>query len=88
LKADFEAWIVVKGSRHGKRYAERKVLNVPVELALGLYEKLSDLQVREALNDLIAEDERRRELEEKRRRAKELTAGYDPFASQITRRNA
>lgn len=58
-KADYETWIVEKGVRGGKPYARRHPLQVPLLLATGRYEKLSDLQLREARNDLDAEHRRR-----------------------------
>jgi len=58
-KADYETFVVRIGRRHGKRYAERRPLTVPWELARGNYEALSSLQLREAFNDLKAELARR-----------------------------
>lgn len=54
-----EAYVVVIGRVKGKRYAKRQSLNVPLDLALGQYERLSDLQLREARKDLNAEHLRR-----------------------------
>ncbi len=73
--------------RAGLAAAERafeeksKRLGVRPEVVLGQLEKLSCLQLRELKNDCIAEEELRRHAE-----IKKLTAGYDPLASQITRR--
>lgn len=70
--------MVVLGRRHGKRYADRKPLNVPVALAVGNYESLSDLAVREFFHDIKAEHERR-----SLPAAPPTSNGYDPAASQI-----
>lgn len=59
MAADYEAYIVVIGTRDFQRYADRHVLHVPVDLARGRLEDLSDLQVREALRDLLHEFGRR-----------------------------
>lgn len=72
MKADYETFVVRIGRRHGRRYAERKPLNVPWDLARGSYEKLSALQLREALNDLNEEQQRRN-----------APPQYDPLASQF-----
>lgn len=82
-KDGFEAYITVIGQRHGARYVERRYLNVPLQVATGQFESLSELQLRELTNDCIAEDERRREVREKRAEAERKTGSYDPFASQI-----
>ena len=60
-KADYETWLVEKGKRNGATYTRRHALQVPLNLARGLYHKLSDLQLREAVNDLSAEQRRREE---------------------------
>ncbi len=66
----------------GRGFEEKsKRLGVRPEVVLGQLEKLSCLQLRELKNDCIAEEELRRHAE-----IKKLTAGYDPLASQITRR--
>lgn len=78
-KADYETFAVRVGRRHGKRYAERRALQVPWELARGNYGKLSDLQLREAINDLAAEAARRNLPAAPKR------STYDPLASQIRR---
>lgn len=88
MKEDFEAYVVVIRHVRGARVAERKYLNVPLDLATGNYERLSDLQLREFTNDCIAEDERRREAAERQASVKKATGTYDPLASQITRRAA
>jgi hypothetical protein len=85
-KDGFEAYITVIGQRHGARYVERRYLNVPLDVATGNIERISELALRELTNDCIAEDERRRELAEKRASAKTATGTYDPFASQIRTR--
>lgn len=54
-----EVWITAKGVRKGKAWARRFEMRVPLHLATGQLEKLSDLQVREAIRDLQAEQERR-----------------------------
>lgn len=86
-KEDFEAYVVTIRHVRGKRVAERKYLQVPLDLATGNYERLSDLQLREFTNDCIAEDERRREAAQRREATKQATGTYDPLASQITRRS-
>jgi hypothetical protein len=58
-KADYETWITEKGTHKGKPYARRWDLKVPLNVARGLYHKLSDLQLREITNDLLAERKRR-----------------------------
>ncbi len=60
-KAEYETWLVERGRRNGAPYARRHALQVPLALACGLYERLSDLQLREAINDLTAERRRREE---------------------------
>ncbi len=61
MRPDYEVWLVERGRRGGKPYARRYPLGVPLHLARGLYGKLSDLQLREAHNDLTAERRRREE---------------------------
>ena len=85
-KEHYEAIITVTGVRAGKRYYEDYALQVPVDLARGLYEKLSDLQVREFIHDLQAEQQRRAEVAEKQAAVAEACGGYDPF--QALRRSA
>jgi hypothetical protein len=58
-KSHHETYVVRIGQRSGERYAQRRPLNVPWHLATGNYEKLSALQIREALVDLRAEQQRR-----------------------------
>jgi hypothetical protein len=58
-KADYEAWLVEKGRRNGAPYAHRHELHVPLNLARGRLEDLSDLQLREALRDPNHEAQRR-----------------------------
>lgn len=77
-KEDYETWVARKGRRHGKPYGERKPLAVPWNLARGNYEALSDLQLREALNDLGAEAARRGVSA-----SSPAPPTYDPLASQI-----
>ena len=84
-KAAFEVYIVAIGRRDGQRYADRLPLNVPLDLALGRLEELSDLQVREALNDLAAEQERRATASARHAEIAAACGGYDPFASQVLR---
>jgi hypothetical protein len=83
----YEVFVTRIGRRDGKKYAERRELQIPWFLATGLYEKLSDLQIREFLNDLLAEQMRREEAEAKAQAVAERCGGYDPFASQIIRRS-
>jgi hypothetical protein len=57
-KAGYETWCGEKGTRNGKPYARRYPLAVPLAAARGQYEKLSNLQLRELINDLLAEQRR------------------------------
>ena len=82
-KESFETHATRIGRRDGKRYAERRQLQVPWHLAVGHYEKLSDLQVREFLNDLLAEQRRREQQAAKSAAIETKCGGYDPFASQF-----
>ncbi len=86
LKQDYEAYLVVIRHVHGERKVERKVLNVPLDVATNNLERLSALQLRELTNDCIAEDERRGATIERRAEIENQTGSYDPLASQITRR--
>jgi hypothetical protein len=54
-----EGWITVVGHRRGKRHVERHPLNVPLELARGHLEKLSELALRELAQDIAHEQSRR-----------------------------
>lgn len=81
MKQDYEVYVVVIGRREGKRYAERKPLNVPVALATGRYEELSDLQLREFTNDAIAERERRDTAEQQRADNQAALGDWDPWAA-------
>jgi hypothetical protein len=54
-----EAFVVTIAERAGKRVADRLPLGVPVALATGRLEQLSDCRLREALKDLSAEAARR-----------------------------
>lgn len=74
-----EAYIVALGEKNGKRWAERLPLHVPVDLARGWYEGLSELQIREAINDLLAEQMRREERDQHRAEIAERTGGWNPF---------
>jgi hypothetical protein len=58
-KAAYETWLVEKGTRLGKPYARRYDLAVPLDVARGRFERLSNLQLRELINDLLAERRRR-----------------------------
>lgn len=84
-KEAFETYIVVIGQRLGQRYAERKPLNVPLDLALGRHEDLSDLQLREAIQDLTVERKRREAQARHEAEVAKKCGGYDPFASQFRR---
>lgn len=84
-KETYEAYIVVIGRRDGVRYADRKPLNVPVDHATGSLKGLSDLQLREAAQDLAVEQERRNEEAQRHSEVAAKCGGYDPFASQIRR---
>lgn len=57
--SDFEAYVVLIGRRKGKRYAERKPLNVPTAAATGNFEDLSDRALRDLITDLTNEQTRR-----------------------------
>ncbi len=70
-----EAYIVRIGTRDGKRYAERLRLQMRVDHATGNLERLSDLALREAANDIAAEQARRGPTTPD-------TPKYDPFTSQ------
>jgi len=54
-----EAYIVILGTRGQKRYAERRPLCVPVALATGDLERLSNRALNDAIQDLTAEQLRR-----------------------------
>jgi hypothetical protein len=58
-KGDYEVWLVERGRHNGKPYARRHELTIPLNLARGRLEALSDLQLREALRDLNHEHDRR-----------------------------
>lgn len=75
-KEHYEVYIVEIGMRKGKRYADRHPLNLRLDHAVGNLEKLSNLQLREAIRDLQVEEQRRDIPTAK---------AYDPFASQIRR---
>jgi hypothetical protein len=83
-----ESWIVEKGVRKGKPYAKRHHLHVPIDLATGHLERLSDLAVREAIKDLQAEQERRRVPEVEpialpTSRPRRAPRAHDPMQSQF-----
>ena len=56
---EYEAYVVEVGYRSGKRYANRLILHVPLDVATGRLERVSDLQLRELERDLKAERKRR-----------------------------
>jgi hypothetical protein len=62
-RPDYEVWLVEKGRRGGKPYTRRHALGVPLNLARGLLEKCSSLQLREAANDIAAERRERGDIE-------------------------
>lgn len=74
-----EAYIVVIAEQGGTRTVDRHALNVPVELARGQYEDLSDLAVREFIKDMTAERDRRKAVTENRRAIAQRTGGWSPF---------
>lgn len=74
-----ESYIVTIGSAGGQRTAERRPLHVPVELATGQLERLSDLAIREAIKDLTAEEARRQEQAARRADIQTKTGGWSPF---------
>lgn len=82
-KEAFETHATRIGRRDGKRYAERRQLQVPWDLAIGHYEKLSDLQVREFLNDMLAEQLRREAAAATAVAVNNKCAGFDPWATQF-----
>ncbi len=84
-KDTYEAYIVVIRRVLGVRTAERKHLQVPVDVATGNYERLSDLALREFVNDGIAEQMRREGLADTEAYIAIKCRGYDPDASQIRR---
>lgn len=80
-----EQYIVTIATRHGKRDAKRLPLNVPLDLATGKLERLSDLAIRETLKDLAAEQNRRSEgaAVASPETVEPQPAKYDPMQSQI-----
>lgn len=60
-REEYEVWLVEKGRRGGKPYTRRHALAVPLNMARGLLEKCSNLQLREQANDIAAEQRRREE---------------------------
>lgn len=74
-----EAYIVVITENAGRRAVERKALQVPVDLATGQYEDLSDLAVREFIKDLSAEQSRRAAVKASRQAIAVRTGGWSPF---------
>lgn len=81
METPIETYVVAIGEKDGKRWAKRYPLNVPLDLARGRYEELSDLVVRETINDLIAEQLRREERDQRRAEIAERTGGWNPFAA-------
>jgi hypothetical protein len=77
--------IVVIGRRDGRRHMKRHVLRVPLALAQGHYEDLSDLQLQAFIDELTAEHARRRDAVTHQAGLTAKCADYDPFASQIRR---
>lgn len=57
--SDHEAYVVVIGRRKGKRYAERRPLNVPTAAATGNFEALSNRALKDLITDLTNEQLRR-----------------------------
>lgn len=58
-KEAYETWVTEVGTKRGKRYATRRLLHLPFLAAVGEYEALSDLQLREIIHDLMHEYARR-----------------------------
>lgn len=75
MKADYETYVVRVGRRRGERYAERRALQIPWAAATGHYERLSELALRELLNDLTEERDRRSSPARART--------YNPLLSQV-----
>jgi hypothetical protein len=77
--------IVVIGRRDGRRHIQRHVLAVPLALAQGHYEDLTDLQLQAFIDELTAEHARRRDAVTRQADLTAKCVGYDPRASQIRR---
>ena len=84
-KDHYETYALEIGRHQGKRYANRRELKVPFDLAVGRYERLSDLQLREAIADLQEAQQRKTEEAQHRSEVAAKCGGYDPFASQFRR---
>jgi hypothetical protein len=54
-----EHYVVILGTRAGRRYAARHPLNLPVAIATGRLERASNRALRDALTDLTVELARR-----------------------------
>lgn len=84
-----EAWITAVTYSKGRRVgAKRFELRVPLDVATGRYERLTNLGLRETLKDLSAEQARRESGTPPEPTAPEApgltpTKKFDPFASQI-----
>lgn len=78
-----ETWITAIYEKDGERKAKRFPLNVPLDLATGQYERLSDLAIRESIKDLQAEQQRRKDVAKKINDNRERTGGWDPFAAAV-----
>lgn len=83
MKDSYETYVVEIGHQQGKRYARRTALKITLDHALGRLERLSDLQLREALQDLQVEQERRVAEAQHQAEVAAKCGGYDPFASQV-----
>jgi hypothetical protein len=79
---DYTTHIIVNGRNQGRPYSTRRPLNVPLDLATGNIESLSDLQLRDTISDLQAEQQRRSTAATRRAAVQAKCGGYDPAQSQ------
>ena len=80
--SDYETYIVEIGHSQGRRYSKRLPLNAPLHVATEEYERLSDLALRDTINDLQAEQARRSAALTRRREVAAACGDYDPTTSQ------
>jgi ACT domain-containing protein len=80
--ADYETYIVEIGHKQGRRYSKRHPLHIPLDVATENYEALSDLEIRNVINDLTAEQLRRTAKAVREADVAAACNGYDPAASQ------
>jgi hypothetical protein len=79
---DYTTHIIVNGRNQGRPYSTRRPLNVPLDLATGNIESLSDLQLRDTISDLQAEQARRLAAVARRTKVAAACGDYDPNQSQ------